>query len=69
MVEEYDATLASIALLIENRDTLEKNLRRVVGVDLEGEPLSEGPMPIEQTPWAQKTIGLEAFEGASRIAA
>lgn len=54
MVEEYDATLSSVALLIENRDLLEKNLRWLVGVDLEGEPLPDGPMPIEQAPWAQK---------------
>ncbi|VAW75388.1 hypothetical protein MNBD_GAMMA13-698 [hydrothermal vent metagenome] len=54
MVEEYNATLSSVALLIENREALEQNLRWVVGVDLEGDPLPEGPMPIEQTTWAKK---------------
>ena len=54
MVEEYNATLSSVALLIENRESLEQNLRWVVGVDLEGESLPEGPMPIEKTTWAKK---------------
>lgn len=52
MVEQYDATLSSVALLIEDRDAFERNLRWMVGVDLEGDPLPEGPMPIEQTEWA-----------------
>ncbi|PUB90893.1 MAG: hypothetical protein DBP01_05205 [gamma proteobacterium symbiont of Ctena orbiculata] len=52
MIEQYDATLSSVALLIEDRDAFERNLRWVVGVDLEGDPLPEGPMPIEQTEWA-----------------
>lgn len=53
MVEAYDATFASVALLLEDRDALERNLRWVVGVDLEGKPLPEGPMPIEEAEWAQ----------------
>lgn len=53
MIEGYDATLSSVALLIEDRKALEHNLRWVVGIDLEGKPLPEGPMPIEQTEWAQ----------------
>ena len=52
MVEEYDATLSSVALLIEDREALEHHLRWIVGVDLEGKPLAQGPMPIEQAPWA-----------------
>ncbi|MCR9261215.1 MAG: type IV secretory system conjugative DNA transfer family protein [Pseudomonadaceae bacterium] len=52
MVEEYDATLSSAALLIEDRDALERNARWIIGVDLEGKPLPAGPMPIEQTLWA-----------------
>ena len=54
MVEGYEATLSAVALLIEDRGTLEDNLRWVAGVDLEGKPLPEGPMPLEQTQWAQK---------------
>ena len=53
MIEGRDATLSSVALLIEDREAFEYNLRRVVGVDLEGNPLSEGPMPIESCAWAQ----------------
>ena len=54
MVEEYDATLSSVALLIEDREALEHNLRWIAGLALDGTPLPEGPMPIEQTAWAQK---------------
>ncbi|MET0076237.1 MAG: type IV secretory system conjugative DNA transfer family protein [Candidatus Thiodiazotropha lotti] len=54
MVEEYDATLSSVALLIEDREALENNLRWVVGIDIGGNPLPDGPMPIAQALWAQK---------------
>ncbi|MBT3043390.1 MAG: type IV secretory system conjugative DNA transfer family protein [Candidatus Thiodiazotropha sp. (ex Codakia orbicularis)] len=54
MVEEYDATLSSVALLIEDREALEHNLRWLVGIDIEGKPLPDGPMPIEQAEWARK---------------
>ena len=53
MIEGRDATLASVALLIEDREALEHNLRWVVGIDLEGKPLPEGPVPIESCAWAQ----------------
>ncbi len=53
MIEGRDATLSSIALLIEDRRALEHNLRWVVGVDLEDKPLAEGPMPIERCAWAR----------------
>lgn len=54
MVEEYNATLSSVALLIEDRIALENNLRWIVGVDLEGKSLPGGPMPIESTHWAAR---------------
>jgi type IV secretion system protein VirD4 len=53
MVEENDATLASVALLLEDREAFENNLRWVLGIDVEGNPLPEGAMPIEQAPWAK----------------
>jgi type IV secretion system protein VirD4 len=53
MIEGRDATLSSVALLIQDRQALEHNLRWVVGVDLEDKPLPEGPMPIESCAWAQ----------------
>ncbi|MCG7861130.1 MAG: type IV secretory system conjugative DNA transfer family protein [Candidatus Thiodiazotropha endolucinida] len=63
MVEEYEATLSSVALLIEDRVALENNLRWVVGVDPEGKPLPDGPMPIESAPWASRheIADIEAF--------
>jgi type IV secretion system protein VirD4 len=54
MIEEYDANLSSVALLIEDRDALQYNLRWIIGVGLAGKPLSDGAMPIEHTEWAQK---------------
>ncbi|MEW8372662.1 MAG: type IV secretory system conjugative DNA transfer family protein [Candidatus Thiodiazotropha sp.] len=53
MVEENNATLASVALLLEDREAFENNLRWVLGIDLEGNPLPEGAMPIEKAPWAK----------------
>lgn len=54
MLEGLDATLSSIALLIENRQAFEHHMRWVVGIDLEGKPLPDGPMPIERMPWANR---------------
>ncbi|PTN12489.1 type IV secretory system conjugative DNA transfer family protein [Nitrosomonas aestuarii] len=53
MVDLFDATLSSVALLIENRTRLEDMARWVAGVDLEGKAHPEGPFPIERTEWAQ----------------
>ncbi|MCG7927712.1 MAG: type IV secretory system conjugative DNA transfer family protein [Candidatus Thiodiazotropha taylori] len=53
MVDGKDATLASVALLLEDRDAFENNLRWILGIDLEGSPLPEGAMPIAQEPWAK----------------
>lgn len=69
MVEEYDATLSSVALLIEDRTRLEDNLRWVAGLGLEDNPLPEGPMPIERTAWAQKHGGSDVAEFAALVRA
>ncbi|MCU7829140.1 MAG: type IV secretory system conjugative DNA transfer family protein [Candidatus Thiodiazotropha sp. (ex Myrtea sp. 'scaly one' KF741663)] len=53
MIEGRDATLSSVALLIEDRDALEHNLRWVVGIAPEGNPLTGGPMQIENCAWAK----------------
>jgi|TARA_B100000902_G_C27232849_1_gene875829 type IV secretion system protein VirD4 len=53
MIEGRDALLMSVALMVDDREALEHNLRWVVGIDLEGQPLSDGPMPIEKCTWAQ----------------
>jgi type IV secretion system protein VirD4 len=53
IIEEFDATLPSVAQIIKSRQDIEYTLRWVVGVDLKGQPLENGPLPIEATPWAQ----------------
>ncbi len=53
MIEGRDATLSSVALLIEDRDALETNLRWIVGIDAEGNERSDGPMRIEDCAWAK----------------
>ncbi len=53
MIDGRDATLSSVALLIDDRDALEHSLRWIVGIDHEGNPLPEGAMPIESCSWAQ----------------
>jgi type IV secretion system protein VirD4 len=53
MVDLYDATLSSVALLIENRTRLGDMARWVAGVDIEGSPHPDGPFPIEHTEWAE----------------
>lgn len=52
MIEGRDATMSSVALLIDDREALEHNLRWLVGIDLEGKPLPEGAMPIQSCEWA-----------------
>jgi type IV secretion system protein VirD4 len=53
MIEGYDATLSSVALLIEDRTRLEDHARWIAGVDLEGKPHPGGAFPIEHAPWAK----------------
>lgn len=53
MIEGYDATLSSVALLIEDRTRLEDHARWIAGVDLEGKPHPGGAFPFEQAPWAK----------------
>ncbi|MEO1192913.1 MAG: type IV secretory system conjugative DNA transfer family protein [Pseudomonadota bacterium] len=53
MIDEYDATLSSVSLLIEDRDRLDNTARWVAGIDLKGKPHPGGPMPIERTDWAK----------------
>jgi type IV secretion system protein VirD4 len=53
MVDLHDATLSSVALLIENRTRLGDMARWIVGVDIQDKPHPDGPFPIEQTEWAQ----------------
>jgi type IV secretion system protein VirD4 len=53
MIEEYDATLSRVALLIEDRSRLEDHARWLVGVDVEGNPHPDGAFPIELAPWAK----------------
>lgn len=69
MVDEYEATLSAVALMVKDRARLEHYLRWVTGVDLQGAPLPEGPMPIEQAPWASKHPAQDVAEFAALIRA
>ncbi len=69
MIELFDTTLSSIALLIENRTRLEDMARWVAGVDIEGNPHPDGPFPIEQTEWAQTHDPQDVAEFASLVRA
>ncbi len=53
MVDLFDTTLSSVAVLIENRTRLEDTARWVAGIDIQGKPHPDGPLPIEQTEWAK----------------
>ncbi|SHL59215.1 type IV secretion system protein VirD4 [Nitrosospira sp. Nsp11] len=67
MVDLHDATLSSVALLIENRIRLGDMARWVVGVDIEDKPHPEGPFPIEQTEWAQVHDSRDVAEFAALV--
>ncbi|MCP5275789.1 MAG: type IV secretory system conjugative DNA transfer family protein [Burkholderiales bacterium] len=69
MVDLYDATLSSVALLIENRTRLEDMARWVAGVDIEGKPHPDGPFPIEYSEWAQAHDPADVAEFAQLIRA
>ncbi|MBX3639760.1 MAG: type IV secretory system conjugative DNA transfer family protein [Nitrosomonas sp.] len=69
MVDLYDATLSSVALLIENRQHLEDTARWVAGVDIEGKSHQDGPLPIEQTEWAKLHDPQDVTEFSSLIRA
>lgn len=49
MIDLYDATMSSVALLLENRQRLEDMARWIAGVDIEDKPHADGPFPIEHT--------------------
>ncbi|MGH8547554.1 MAG: type IV secretory system conjugative DNA transfer family protein [Methylococcales bacterium] len=69
MIEEYDATLSRVALLIEDRQRLENHARWLAGVDLEGKPHPDGPFPIEAAPWAKNHAPEEIQEFAKLVRA
>lgn len=69
MVDLFDATLSSVALLLENRQRLEDTARWIAGVDIEGKPHPDGPFPIEQTEWAKVHDPKDVAEFAALIRA
>ena len=69
MVDLYDATFSSVALLIEDRTRLEDMARWVAGVDIEGKPHPDGPFPIEQTEWAKAHDPQDVAEFAALVRA
>jgi type IV secretion system protein VirD4 len=53
LVEGYEASLAKVAYILQDRKELELTLRWVVGIDINNKPLDSGPMPIEQCDWVK----------------
>lgn len=53
MIEEKDATFERVSALIEDKEDFEKHLRWIIGIDSEGKPRPDGPMPIDKTTWAE----------------
>lgn len=52
MLELHDATLSTVALLIEDRTKLEGVAGWVTGLKPDGSAHPDGPLPIEQSDWA-----------------
>jgi type IV secretion system protein VirD4 len=69
MVDLFDATLSSVALLLENHQRLEDTARWIAGVDIEGKPHPDGPFPIEQTEWAKVHDSRDVAEFAALVRA
>jgi type IV secretion system protein VirD4 len=69
MVDLYDATLSSVALLIENRTRLGDMARWMAGVDIEDKPHPDGPFPIEHTEWAKANDPQDVAEFAKLVRA
>ena len=69
MVDLHDATLSSVALLIENRTRLCDMARWIVGVDIQDKPHPDGLFPIEQTEWAKVHDAKDVAEFAELIRA
>ena len=43
----FDADLSDVAMTLKDRQSFEQVLRWIIGIDLKGKPLKDGPMPIE----------------------
>lgn len=68
MVDLHDATLSSVAVLIENRTRLEDTARWVAGVDIEGKSHADS-LPIEHTEWAKAHDPQDVAEFAALVRA
>ncbi|MGB1109653.1 MAG: type IV secretory system conjugative DNA transfer family protein [Gammaproteobacteria bacterium] len=53
MIEGHDATLGAVARTLQDREATADLFRWVCGEDPDGNPDPRGPMPIEQSEWAQ----------------
>lgn len=69
MIDQHDATLSSVALLIEDRDKLENTACWIAGVNIDGSPHPGGPMPIEELDWAQNHDQRDVSEFAQLVRA
>lgn len=54
LINGHEATLSDAARLIEDRQKLEDNLRLILGIDRDGQPLAEGPLALESADWAER---------------
>ena len=52
MIELHDATLSSVALLIEDRSALEGVAAWIAGVKADGSPHPDGSLPMDKIEWA-----------------
>jgi len=52
LLDGYDAELSAVALKLKDSVAFERDLRWILGIDLEGQPLAEGPLSFEAMEWA-----------------
>lgn len=71
IIDGYGANLPEAAKLLQDKEQLEYHLRWIVGVNLDGSPKSNGPLPIHKAEWAKyhSEDALNDFISWVRIAA
>ena len=69
MMNGYDATLAGISRILENRIRLSETLCLVAGMEADGKPAKDSPFPFEAADWAQGQDAEELSEFLSTIRA
>lgn len=67
LIDGFDADLHAIAMKLKDRQSFERDLRWILGIDLKGEPLEGGAMPIETMEWTQHHSEADVTEFAASI--